>query len=304
MEHAHPIAAALSAALLLAAFPRHALPEESDSGWSEEAANRNLAGLVEALLARDAAAAKPYFVFPLERPGLLPDVPEEDFESYFPELFDEGFFAEFEPEFREKGSNLWEQFSWRGFFAPGLSSADARKVTRVTYVSESEQARWDGLNAAEFATLAPPLRGGADCPRFAFETDDGEWRGRVDRTQNGGERIALWRRGHPLNGMPDVLCQAIFDREGQIGTIHYRPRPDNNRPMPDEFMPGGYFDFCHPFVDLQDEIMDADCTDGPPVRLVLSPDGLSTEEHDGQKVPWTDLLAIDPPAAAQGRTCP
>ncbi len=244
--------------------------ETQENEWSVEAANRNLAGLVQALLARDTAAAKPFFVFPITRPGLLPDVEEKDFESYFPTLFDDGFFAEFEP--LAKGTNLWEQFGWRGFYAGDLLwSSDAKRITGVLYEAPEEAARLKALEHAEFMTLAPPLRDDVTHPRFAFATEDGAWRGRLDDTQNGGNRIALWRKGNSLAAMPDVVCQVNGVPEGNIGTIRYFPED---------------LKAAHPFVCLGDEIY---CDGEPTFQLVMqSPNGKSDcLSDDGE--PWSGL---------------
>ena len=259
--------------------------------WSAAAANRNLAGLTQALLARDAAAAKRFFAFPIERPGLLDDVAEESFEAYFPRLFDEGFFAEFEPEARSKGTNLWEEAGWRGFLAAdGLMwSHDARQVTDVNYVSKAEKEQLAALERAEIATLSPGLRDGVAHPKFAFEAGDaasGKWRGRVDEMQDGGLRLALWRAGRDLDGPADVVCRVAKRPEGQLGTAIYSPRETANGMPIEEFVPHR-LTFCRPFVALETGLVWED--DGPSLALVVSEDGKTQTRLGGTECRWAVL---------------
>lgn len=257
--------------------------------WSAAAAHRNLAGLAEALLARDAAAAKPFFCFPLERPGLLPDVPEDEFEAYFPTLFDDRFFEEFEPAVRERGTNLWEEYGWRGFFAPGLGSADAERVTDVPYESVAEEARRRTLERAEIATLDPSLQEGVLRPRFAFEAGDavsGAWRGRVDEMEDGLRRLALWRPGRPLDGPADVTCLVACHPDGQIGDVYYHPQETAKSISIDEFVPYR-LEFCRPFVCLGTELIHE--ADGPVLELTLAEDGETQTVLGGSKRPWAEM---------------
>ena len=236
-----------------------------DDEWSAAAANRNLAGLTQALLARDAAAAKPFVAFPIERPGLLRAVAEKDFEAYFPTLFDEGFFAKFKPAVRVKGTNLWQEAGWRGFFvADGLMwSSDAKRVTAVNYMSKAEEAGIAALEREEIATLPPELREGVGRPRFAFTAGEGgvgDWRGRVDEMQDGTLRLALWRTGRRLDGPADVVCRVAKRLEGQLGTAIYSPQETADGMPIEEFVPHR-LTFCRPFVSLETGLVWED--DGP-----------------------------------------
>lgn len=263
--------------------------EVRTGGWSEATANRNLAGLAEALLARDAAAAKPFFRFPLERPGLLPDVPKDEFEAYFPTLFDERFFADFGPAARERGTNLWEAYSWRGFYAPGLWSHDAVTVTDVPYASVAEEARRHSLDLEEIATLDPALREGVRRPRFAFEAgtaDSGLWRGRVDEMEGGTRRLALWRPDRPLDGPPDAACLVSPHPYGQIGDVYYYPQESATDIPIEEFVPYR-LEFCLPFVCLGTELVHE--ADGPLLELTLSEDGRTPAKLGGRKRLWAEM---------------
>lgn len=280
MKHTTRIFAALAAAFWGTALPSPAGAEGfvADLVEAREAeANRDLAGLAEALLARDAAAAKPYFAFPVKRPWPLPDVGEEDFEAYFPTLFDEGFFKGFEAAAREQGTALWKGIGWRGFYSwcLGMNSEDGRTVTAVHYESAAERERREAMEREEIASLAPALREGGFRPRFSFATDDGEWRGRLDATADGGERIALWRRGHPLGGSPDVVCAAAGKYEGSAGNGRHEPLDP---------------EAAAPFVKLWENY--AGPADEPPLELVL----LAGEDEatlPADRVHWTELLAGD-----------
>lgn len=257
--------------------------------WSEAAANRNLAGLVEALLARDAEVAKVFFQFPLERPGLLPDVQEDEFEAYFPTLFDERFYAEFEPAVRARGTNLWERFSWRGFYANGLWSADAVMVTDVSYESEAEQARREALEREEIATLDLSLRAGVRRPQFAFEAGDagsGLWRGRVDEMMDGSRRLALWRPERRLAGPADVTCLVSRHQDGQIADVYYFPQKTAADIPIDEFI-SYRLEFCRPFVRLGTELVYEG--DGPSLLLALSEDGQTLTELAGRERLWAEM---------------
>lgn len=279
------------ATALLAVMSMASIRASADDDWSAAAANRNLAGLTQALLARDAAAAKRFFAFPIERPGLLDDVAEESFEAYFHRLFDEGFFAEFEPEARSKGTNLWEEAGWRGFLAAdGLMwSHDARQVTDVNYVSKAEKEQLAALERAEIATLSPGLRDGVAHPKFAFEAGDaasGKWRGRVDEMQDGGLRLALWRAGRDLDGPADVVCRVAKLPEGQLGTAIYSPRETANGMPIEEFVPHR-LTFCRPFVALETGLVWED--DGPSLALVVSEDGKTQTRLGGTECRWAVL---------------
>ena len=265
----------------LAYRPNPIAESEDDDEWSEAAANRNLAQLTQALLARDAAAAKPFFRFPIKRPSLLDDVAEENFEAYFPTLFDEGFFAKFEPEAREKGTNLWKGVGWRGFMvANGLMwSDDAQHVTTVNYVTKAEMARLAALGHEEIATLAPELREGVAQPNFAFEAGDaahGAWRGRVDWMEDDSLRLALWRTGRDLGGPADVVCRVAFAPEGSGGNGCYRPLSGQKHGV---------------FSELAVNIIRSDET--PPLELVVSEDGKTETHLGGAECRWSALRDAD-----------
>lgn len=267
--------------------------DDDGDEWNAEAANRNLAGLTQALLARDAAAAKPFFEFPIDRPGLLDDVPEENFEAYFPTLFDEGFFAEYEPKAREKGTNLWEGVGWRGFLVADGSmwSHDAKKVTAINYLSKAEEARLAELESTEIATLSPKLRDGVEKPLFAFEAGDsasGKWRGRVDSMKDGTIRLALWRTGRDFGGPADVVCRVAKRLEGQLGTAIYSPQETADGMPIEEFVPHR-LTFCSPFVSLETGLVWED--DGPSLVLVVSEDGKTQTRLGGTECRWSALRA-------------
>ena len=255
---------------VLACFAE-AATEDADE-WNAVAANRNLAGLTTALLARDASAAKPFFAFPVARPGLLPDIGEEEFESYFPVLFDDGFFAAFEPEAREKGTNLWEQIGWHGFFAPGLQSADARLVTDVSYESEKEKTRRKTFERVEILTLSPLLQEGVARPRSSFQTEDAGWRGRLDEMTNGTMRIALWRRGRSLSSVPDATCVVECIAEGSGGNCSFRPAGKAG---------------CAPFAGLEKNVIG--CDETPPLELLLCEKPGETNRLSATFVSWQKL---------------
>ena len=222
-----------------------------------------------------------------------PAVAENDFVAYFPTLFDDGFFARFEPKAREKRTNLWEEAGWRGFLvADGLMwSHDARLVTAVNYLSKAEEARLAALERAEIATLSPELRDGVTKPLFAFEAGDaasGKWRGRVDAMKDETFRLALWRAGRDLGGPADVACQVAKRPDGQLGTAYYFPQ-ETAEDMPiEEFVPYR-LEFCHPFASLETGLVWEDGS--PSLVMVVSEDGKTQTRLGGTECRWSVLRA-------------
>ncbi len=254
------------------AFDEARISHEEDE-WSEAAANRNLAGLTSAMLARDSGAAKQFFKFPVRRPGRLPDVEEANFDAAFEEIFDDAFFAEFENAAKSKGRNLWEQLGWRGFFAPGLSSDDGKSVTGIDYVSAAERKHLEALQKSEILALPPALRNGVVRPLFSFKTDDGSWRGRLDVMEEDAIRIALWTQERPLSEPPDISCGVAFVPDGNGGNGCYLPIPGQNHGV---------------FSGLVENCIGSDET--PPLELLLSQVPAQTNAIMAESELWLNWL--------------
>ena len=274
----------LGAALLALLVPLAGLADaeaepNAAEEWSAAAANRNLAGLTPALLARDAKAAKPFFAFPIARPGLLPDVAEADFEAYFPTLFDDAFLARFTVAAKEKGGSLWEDFGWRGFAAGNglLWSEDAKKVTGINYESKGERERRAALERAEIGTLAPSLREGVAATKLAFRTEDGQWRGRLDEMADGTLRLALWRLDKSLSGEPDALETVERGADGSGGNGVFRPTHTKKG---------------SPFAGLRVNVIGSDET--PPLELLLCEKPDATNAIPATTATWEHLRRQEP----------
>ncbi len=165
--------------------------------------------LTDALLRRDPAAAAPHFDFPVTVHGSGPDLTEENFEELFPVVFDDSFHAVFDPAARALGTNLWTEYPKGTGAPPGLWCTGGSRVSRVTFVSDSRRAAKKNLRFPDFDGLPRPFYAPIAALRFAFETDDGTWRGRLDDLTDGSHRLSLWRKGRSLAAIPDFSATCL-----------------------------------------------------------------------------------------------
>jgi hypothetical protein len=75
----------------------------------------------------------------------------------------------------------------------------------------------------ELLTLSPPLQDRVQSFEFAFKTDDGAWRGRVDKMDNNMGRLALWWRGRSLSAFPHLVTEVAWRPDGDGGNGSYEP---------------------------------------------------------------------------------
>jgi hypothetical protein len=197
-----PLAAAvwaLAALLCQAEVPPPEPAQEAESAPSSvtpaDLEASPLARLAKAIEEGDAETVAAFVRFPLKRQYPIPPIADAgEFVDYFPTLFDEAFRAQMrEGQFAED----WREMGWRGTCYGGGdiwvdgTLADGGMIFDVCYRSEAEQRLRAALVEEERQTLPPSLAETCD-PVFSFQTEDGEFVGRVDRREDGFFRIALF----------------------------------------------------------------------------------------------------------------
>ncbi|MBQ6923683.1 MAG: hypothetical protein IJQ73_03495 [Kiritimatiellae bacterium] len=125
---------------------------------------------------------------------------------------------------------------------------------------------------AELLTLSPPLQEGINAFGFAFKTDDGAWRGRVDTMQDNLDRLALWRRNRSLSALPDLVAEVTWRPDGSGGNGSYEPVGSGNDPQ-----------FAHLFE------FNLGTDETPPLVLVMRTPGGEERKLVAQRASWWDL---------------
>ena len=124
----------------------------------------------------------------------------------------------------------------------------------------------------ELLTLSPSLQDRVQSFEFAFKTDDGAWRGRVDMMDDNGRRLALWRRGRSLSALPDLVAEVAWRPDGSGGNGSYEPVGTGNDPR---------------FVRLFEINLGTDET--PPLVLAMRTPSGEEAEFRAQRASWWDL---------------
>ena len=125
---------------------------------------------------------------------------------------------------------------------------------------------------AELLTLSPPLQEGINAFGFAFKTDDGAWRGRVDTMQDNLDRLALWRRNRSLSALPDLVAEVTWRPDGSGGNGSYEPVGSGNDPR-----------FAHLFE------FNLGTDETPQLVLVMRTPGGEERKLVAQRASWWDL---------------
>ena len=119
---------------------------------------------------------------------------------------------------------LYECMASLGTFGLALrpTAFSHEDVERIRAAAEARR-KSDPEEQAEGHAPLPSLRESPMLFEYSFKTDDGEWRGRVDRMGEGRWRLALWRRGRSLSEPPDIVSDAAWRPDGTGGNGWYDP---------------------------------------------------------------------------------
>ena len=115
----------------------------------------------------------------------------------------------------------WQQVGFRGvmFDSGRVWLDDQQRMRALNRSSEAEIARRDGIVERDRIALVASLQE-YDEPVLRWQTKT--YRLRIDRMGDGQLRFTSWRRGSPLDAMPDLeLLSGVHEFDGSGGNHHY-----------------------------------------------------------------------------------
>lgn len=179
----------------------------------------NIKHFAKALAERDVSALAQHIVFPFEREYPLPPIETiEEFIAAIPELFKE------EDIKGMQDVDEWDKVGWRGYMYKNgvvwLSEDFLLTAAGGLFGTEKEHVKWSDCVKNEIASLHPSLRVGVVRPLLSFITEDGVWRGRIDKMESRTEddefvyRLAAYKACTPITAKADVLVMCKNKIEG------------------------------------------------------------------------------------------